>query len=411
MIELESLVQDLRSVGLSDGEIEKVVATSRKMNPDSPEKLYYLMNLANVTNMKTIARALIAVYGEEGHQFIKQKVKETSISTTANGNRKNWEGAGDEINLKRHLGEMVEAAKMRMILSAIGDNSNGNGNNNSSQNYPMIEEPFLKDGRFVIDDDGKIVTKKIPMMSPQQQGGGMNEMMMMMFMKMFENMTNSNRNSDETLMKLFEVVASKTLNDGGSDVNKLYEQMATMKEKLTEKELEMRDREMQGILRDFAEEIGNLKRSQGKGPLDEIVEVKNMLDTLGELGFAGPAKTKEDYDREWGRKEREREWEMQDKSLNTIKDVVSTIGQPIAGAIGAGLRESMLRRGTEPTPEEVSDMISEVKTQKVMGGGRMSDTPLDMDDFGDSIEDMQKSISMAKSRLPQQEDDFIEVNG
>jgi len=184
-----------------------------------------------------------------------------------------------------------------------------------------------------------------------------------------------------------------------------------MKEQLTEKELEMRDKEMQGILRDFAEEIGNLKRSQNKSPIDEIMELKQMTEALGDVGLFGQKKTEEDWKREREMEELKLEREMKDKSISAIRDMVNVVGQPLAGAIGEGIRENMLRRGTEPAPEEVEDMIESVKTQKVMGGGRLNDVPLDDDEL--NLRDMHSRISSAKKAIDKkiELDDDIEVAG
>lgn len=410
MADLEQLATDLRGVGLKDREIEQIIVTAKKMEPDSPDKLYYLMNLANVTNMKTIARALIAVYGEEGHEFIRDKVKKESMTSHSKGNQKRWNESVDEVNMDKHLGDMMKAAKMKMMMSAMGVNPDGSNGNSQQQNYAMAEEPFLKDGKFVLDEQGNIVMKKVPV-NPNSEGGGMNQMMMMMVMKMFDSIAGQRQGPDEMTTKMFEIIATKAMGGDGDQLNNIYEQMANMKEQLTEKELEMRDKEMQGILRDFAEEIGNLKRSQNKSPIDEIMELKQMTEALGDVGLFGQKKTEEDWKREREMEELKLEREMKDKSISAIRDMVNVVGQPLAGAIGEGIRENMLRRGTEPAPEEVEDMIESVKTQKVMGGGRLNDVPLDDDEL--NLRDMHNKISSAKKAIDKkiELDDDIEVAG
>lgn len=362
-MEEEELARTLKDVGIQDGNVSKVLTINKKMEIDSPERLYQVLNLSNVTGVKTLARALLAVFGEEGRKFMKAKSEEQS-NTMRQGNKREWEDVAQGAEIDKMMNDMAKAAKMKMMMNVAGMN---NGNQGQNQSQPMAEEPLMKNGKFVMDDNGNMVTRKVPVQDGGS-GSGMSEAMITLMTKMMEMNQNAGQQNMQAFAEMFKVLTSEGLSNDSDKLVELEREIADAKEKMTKKELEMRDERIQSILGDLADEVQKTKQMANKDPVEDVQKVKRQAEALKEVGALGEgSEDKDSWRRRVEEENMKRQHEIQKKGLDTIENAAKSIGKPIAGAVGQGVKESIVKNAGESggsESEQVSNMLNKVKEQK-----------------------------------------------
>lgn len=356
MVEDAELAETLSDVGIKENDIKKVLTVGKKMEIDSPQRLYQILNLSNVTGAKTVARALIAVFGEDGRKFMKGKLDEGSNTTRAT-NKQQWNEEVSGMELDKTMNDMAKAIRMKMMMNLAGMGNNNNG----GQNVPMAEEPMMKEGKFVLDDNNNMVMRRVP----ASTGGGMSEAMMTLLGKMMEMNQNSGQQNMQAFTELFKVVATENLKNDNDKLLELEREIANTKEELTKKELEMRDDRIRGVLGDLADELEKTKRMAGRDPVEDVQRVKKQAEALKEVGaFGNNQEDSESWKRRIEEENMKRQHEIQRKGLETLERVGKSIGKPIAGAVGQGVKESMVRKAGQTSDDKVNDMLNKVQEQK-----------------------------------------------
>lgn len=366
MPDMEEIVTVLNKIGIQEKKIDRVRTAAQKVDLSTPDKLYFFLNLADVNDVKEIASAVIGAYGEQGRKFMEKKVEEDSNSQhMGTKNKQNFQQEVNGMEIDQVYNRMMKAMEIQNMKNMMGQNNGGNGGK-TTKDYPTAKRPVFENGKMVVDENGNPVQEEVPY--DPSNGNNNNDMMQMVFnmmMKMMDNKTNQSGEKDQMMTEMFKVVASQALNNDNDQMVELQKEIVNTKEEVAEKEQQMRQKKIEDVMNMMSQELQEVKEKADTDPLSEVKKFQQKAEAMKDMGMVG-SDNRSPEEIQWEREKRkmENEKELRKNTMKTFENAVETVGKPISAAIGQGVKQGMMNKGSKPNDEEVNRMVDKVKEQK-----------------------------------------------